>query len=179
MKSRAEARRPAQSHIRIYEFGPIRRIGLIGFLGRHREAPDIALPRAIRIQIIDLVDSLVFVAQPAAGDLIQFMKAGILDWPDVFFVNKSDLDLTVYRSTYKGLIDGTYIGDEPDLWSTPMTQLVNKTNAEATGGELSLNVALGELADLFDRGGGRIAALTRDVGSTTPLAVLQRLQGVR
>lgn len=42
-------------------------------------------------QVIDLVDSLVFVAQPAAGDLIQFMKAGILEWPDVFFVNKSDL----------------------------------------------------------------------------------------
>ena len=41
--------------------------------------------------VIDLVDSLVFVAQPAAGDLIQFMKAGILEWPDVFFVNKADL----------------------------------------------------------------------------------------
>ena len=41
--------------------------------------------------VIDLVDTLVFVAQPAAGDLIQFMKAGILEWPDVFFVNKSDL----------------------------------------------------------------------------------------
>ncbi|MEM9175684.1 MAG: GTP-binding protein [Myxococcota bacterium] len=42
-------------------------------------------------QVIDVVDTLVFVAQPAAGDLIQFMKAGILEWPDVFFVNKSDL----------------------------------------------------------------------------------------
>jgi LAO/AO transport system kinase len=42
-------------------------------------------------EVIDLVDSLVFVAQPAAGDLIQFMKAGILEWPDIFFVNKSDL----------------------------------------------------------------------------------------
>ncbi|MBY0397820.1 MAG: hypothetical protein K2X91_15305 [Thermoleophilia bacterium] len=40
----------------------------------------------------DLVDTLVFVAQPAAGDLLQFMKAGILEWPDVFFVNKSDLE---------------------------------------------------------------------------------------
>lgn len=42
-------------------------------------------------RVIDLVDTLVFVAQPAAGDLIQFMKAGILEWPDLFFVNKSDL----------------------------------------------------------------------------------------
>jgi LAO/AO transport system kinase len=42
--------------------------------------------------IVDLVETLVFVAQPAAGDLVQFMKAGILEWPDVFFVNKSDLE---------------------------------------------------------------------------------------
>lgn len=42
-------------------------------------------------QVIDVVDTLVFVAQPAAGDLIQFMKAGILEWPDLFFVNKADL----------------------------------------------------------------------------------------
>lgn len=49
-------------------------------------------------QITDLVDSLVFVAQPAAGDLIQFMKAGILEWPDLFFVNKSDLGNHAQRS---------------------------------------------------------------------------------
>ncbi len=49
--------------------------------------------------VIDLVDTLVFVAQPAAGDLIQFMKAGILEWPDVFFVNKSDLGDVARRAT--------------------------------------------------------------------------------
>lgn len=42
-------------------------------------------------EVTDLVDTLIFVAQPAAGDLIQFMKAGILEWPDLFFVNKADL----------------------------------------------------------------------------------------
>ncbi|MHA7839784.1 MAG: ArgK/MeaB family GTPase, partial [bacterium] len=42
-------------------------------------------------EVTCLVDSLVFVAQPASGDLIQFMKAGILEWPDIFFVNKADL----------------------------------------------------------------------------------------
>ncbi|HEB90736.1 MAG TPA: methylmalonyl Co-A mutase-associated GTPase MeaB [Deltaproteobacteria bacterium] len=41
--------------------------------------------------VTDLVETLIFVAQPASGDLIQFMKAGILEWPDIFFVNKSDL----------------------------------------------------------------------------------------
>ena len=42
-------------------------------------------------EVVDLVDTLIFDAQPAAGVLIQFMKAGILEWPDIFFVNKSDL----------------------------------------------------------------------------------------
>lgn len=48
--------------------------------------------------IVELVDTLVFVAQPAAGDLVQFMKAGILEWPDVFFVNKSDLSELAQRT---------------------------------------------------------------------------------
>ncbi len=64
-------------------------------------------------QVIDLVDSLVFVVQPAAGDLIQFMKAGILEWPDVFFVNKSDLgDLA--RRTAAELRAGLDLGTRRD-----------------------------------------------------------------
>lgn len=42
-------------------------------------------------EVAQLVDTLVFVAQPGAGDTLQFMKAGILEWPDIFVVNKSDL----------------------------------------------------------------------------------------
>lgn len=41
-------------------------------------------------EVAQLVDSLVYVAQPGAGDLLQFMKAGILELPDVLAVNKSD-----------------------------------------------------------------------------------------
>ena len=41
-------------------------------------------------EVADLVDTLVFVAQPGAGDTLQFMKAGILELPDIFVVNKAD-----------------------------------------------------------------------------------------
>jgi LAO/AO transport system kinase len=41
-------------------------------------------------EVAQLVDTLVFVAQPGAGDTLQFMKAGILELPDIFVVNKSD-----------------------------------------------------------------------------------------
>jgi LAO/AO transport system kinase len=37
-----------------------------------------------------LVDTLIYVATPGAGDALQFMKAGVLEYPDVFVVNKAD-----------------------------------------------------------------------------------------
>lgn len=48
--------------------------------------------------VADFVETLVFVAQPAAGDLIQFMKAGLLELPDIFFVNKADLGALATRT---------------------------------------------------------------------------------
>jgi LAO/AO transport system kinase len=69
-------------------------------------------------EIIDLVDTLVFVAQPAAGDLIQFMKAGILEWPDIFFVNKSDLG-DAARRTAAELLAGLELSSRRDAEYQP------------------------------------------------------------
>ncbi len=49
-------------------------------------------------EVAGLVDTLVFVAQPGAGDGLQFMKAGILEHPDVFVVNKADLGAAAERT---------------------------------------------------------------------------------
>lgn len=38
-----------------------------------------------------VADTVCFVVQPASGDVLQFLKAGILEIPDVFVVNKADL----------------------------------------------------------------------------------------
>jgi LAO/AO transport system kinase len=48
--------------------------------------------------VAGLVDTLVYVAQPGAGDMIQFMKAGVLELPDVFVVNKADLGAVAERT---------------------------------------------------------------------------------
>lgn len=69
-------------------------------------------------EVIDLVDTLVFVAQPAAGDLIQFMKAGILEWPDIFFVNKSDLGDAALRTAAE-LLAGLELGSRRDAKYQP------------------------------------------------------------
>jgi LAO/AO transport system kinase len=50
------------------------------------------------VDVAELVDTLVFVAQPAAGDMLQFMKAGILEVPDIFVVNKADLGAAAQRT---------------------------------------------------------------------------------
>jgi LAO/AO transport system kinase len=69
-------------------------------------------------EVVHLVDSLVFVAQPAAGDLLQFMKAGILEWPDIFFVNKSDLGETATRTAAE-LRAGLELGRRRDAEFAP------------------------------------------------------------
>jgi LAO/AO transport system kinase len=49
-------------------------------------------------EVADLADTLLFIAQPGAGDVIQFMKAGILELPDVFVVNKADTGALAERT---------------------------------------------------------------------------------
>ncbi len=50
------------------------------------------------IEVAALVDTLVYVVNPGAGDILQFMKAGILERPDIFVVNKADLGPVASRT---------------------------------------------------------------------------------
>lgn len=73
--------------------------------------------------VADLADTLLFVAQPGAGDVLQFMKAGVLEHPDVFVVNKADLGAIAER-TASELAAGLALGARrPDGWSPPVLQV--------------------------------------------------------
>lgn len=50
------------------------------------------------IEIQHVADRVYLVLQPLAGDQIQFMKAGIMEIPDVFILNKSDETQAAERS---------------------------------------------------------------------------------
>jgi LAO/AO transport system kinase len=63
--------------------------------------------------VAELVDTLVFVTQPGAGDLLQFMKAGVLELPDVFVVNKADQGALAER-TARELEAGLGLGERED-----------------------------------------------------------------
>jgi LAO/AO transport system kinase len=42
------------------------------------------------IDIVHVVDTVVLVIQPGSGDVLQFLKAGIMEIPDILVVNKAD-----------------------------------------------------------------------------------------
>ncbi|MEL6583929.1 MAG: P-loop NTPase fold protein [Pseudomonadota bacterium] len=43
------------------------------------------------IEVAERTDGVVFCAQPGSGDALQFMKAGVMEIPDVVFITKGDM----------------------------------------------------------------------------------------
>jgi len=71
-------------------------------------------------EVAGLVDSLLYVANPGAGDLLQFLKAGVLELPDVFVVNKADAGPDA-RRTAADLESSLDLGERADAdWSAPV-----------------------------------------------------------
>jgi LAO/AO transport system kinase len=71
-------------------------------------------------EVAGLVDSLLYVANPGAGDLLQFLKAGVLELPDVFLVNKADAGPAAQR-TAADLESSLGLGEPADAgWNPPV-----------------------------------------------------------
>jgi LAO/AO transport system kinase len=49
-------------------------------------------------EIADFADLVVFCAQPGSGDALQFMKAGIMEMPDIVLVTKGDMGAVARRA---------------------------------------------------------------------------------
>jgi LAO/AO transport system kinase len=49
-------------------------------------------------EVADVADTVAVVVQPASGDVLQFLKAGIMEIPDVLVVTKSDLGRIAVRA---------------------------------------------------------------------------------
>ena len=49
-------------------------------------------------EVADVADTVAVVVQPASGDVLQFLKAGIMEVPDVLVVTKSDLGTIATRA---------------------------------------------------------------------------------
>ena len=62
------------------------------------------------VDVAALVDTLIYLVSPGAGDILQFMKAGILERPDIFVVNKADLGSLASRTAGE-LENGLALGE--------------------------------------------------------------------
>ena len=80
------------------------------------------------IAVAALVDTLVYVVNPGTGDLLQFMKAGILEAPDIFVVNKSDLGADAARTAGE-LESGLALGGRQDEAAPPPVLLASARDA--------------------------------------------------
>lgn len=67
------------------------------------------------IDVSGLCDTSCYVAQPGSGDSIQFLKAGILEVPQILVVNKSDMG-AVARRTLAELSSALEGDTRPDGW---------------------------------------------------------------
>jgi LAO/AO transport system kinase len=66
-----------------------------------------------------LVDTLVYVASPGSGDVLQFIKAGLLELPDVFAINKADLGESAAQTAHELVSAQGLGGREPGAWKPP------------------------------------------------------------
>lgn len=91
------------------------------------------------IDIAEIGDTVCYVAQPASGDSIQYLKSGIIEIPDVFAVNKADLGAAA-RKTASEIGRSAPRQDRQDDWDYPVC-LVSAT----------MGTGIGELLAHFDR----------------------------
>jgi LAO/AO transport system kinase len=96
-------------------------------------------------EIADCADLVVLCAQPGAGDALQFMKAGIMETPDVILVTKSDTGASARRTAadLRGALSLAAETGEP-----PEVALVSARNGEGIEAALELIVRRTEAAGL-------------------------------
>lgn len=70
------------------------------------------------IDVSKMTDTTCFVAQPASGDSIQFLKAGIMEIPHVIVVNKEDIGMAA-RKTLSELRTTLGRRTDADGWQAP------------------------------------------------------------
>lgn len=106
------------------------------------------------VDVMLLTDTSCLVVQPSSGDMIQFLKAGIVELPSIFAVNKADLGAPAQRAEHE--LRGT-LGPRQETWQPP----VLLTSAHTGQGITELADAIeGHRAALVK--GGALGEMRRD-----------------
>ena len=120
------------------------------------------------IDIVRSAESVVVVVQPAHGDDIQLLKAGIAEIADLFVVNKADLanvDRTV-RQLRRMVEEADTVGTATPSWDPPILETIatENTGVEAVVDQLvELREQLSHSGRLADRRRGRYEGQLRRI----------------
>ena len=90
-------------------------------------------------EVTDLADTVVFAAQPGSGDSLQFIKAGIVEIPDIAVVTKADMGPIAERAQrdLEGALGVGSVGTAG--WKTPIL-LVSAASGQG------IDAVLGQIA---------------------------------
>lgn len=95
------------------------------------------------------VDSVILCVQPGSGDSLQFMKAGVMELPDIVVVTKADMGDTARRA--KSEVEGALtLFERDDDWRVPVILASASTGA----GVEEVHQALAAHRGWAERGGG-------------------------
>jgi LAO/AO transport system kinase len=120
-----------------------------------------------------VADSVLLVIQPASGDMLQFLKAGILEIPDVFVVNKADLgDVATRASAELRAAMATQGAAAAEQWVPPV---VMTSVASGRGLEELLEAADAHFRHLRDR--SLLAEHRREAAAAWALQLYTRRYG--
>jgi LAO/AO transport system kinase len=77
------------------------------------------------IDVVHVADTVVLVIQPGSGDVLQFLKAGIMEIPDILVVNKADHNELAERAVadLRGAVRTAHAvgaGAQDSDWETPI-----------------------------------------------------------
>jgi LAO/AO transport system kinase len=132
---RGRMQTPPHAHVYIRSFAARDRLGGLSreafsvvFLLRH--LCDVVLVETVGVgqsetDVAHIADTVVLVVQPFSGDLLQFIKAGVMEIPDVLAVNKAD-DETLARKAMADVKAALSFERRP--WSRPVLAVSAATN---------------------------------------------------
>ena len=75
--------------------------------------------------ISNIADTVLFCVQPGSGDALQFMKAGIVEIPDIIAITKSDLG-EIAINTYNDIVSSIKIGNYSKEHDIPIILISSK-----------------------------------------------------
>jgi LAO/AO transport system kinase len=99
--------------------------------------------------IAGIADTVLLCIQPGAGDSLQFMKAGVMELPDVVAVTKGDLGAAARRA--RADVEGALGLSARGEWSAPVITI----SATAGDGLDALDEAIAKHAAFMNEGGRR------------------------